>query len=383
MSLDLILLSISLFVWGIGEGMFFYFQPIYLKELGADPLQIGVILGLAGVAMTAAHIPAGYLADRFGRRLVMRTAWCTGLTAAWTMAFARSLPVFVIGLLLYGFTAFVAAPLSSYATAARGKWSIAQSLTFISGMFNLGAVIGPISGGFLGEVFGLHKLYIYSGCLFFVSTTLLFLLRSQPVNDHDPENPPGSLFTNWRYLSFLGIVFLVMFSVYLPQPLTPVFLEDVRGLTLSKIGTLGTLGMLGNAALTFLLGQFSSRLGFLVAQVCVALFTILIWRGSGLPWYMLAYFLLGGYRAARTLVSARIRPMIHEAQMGLAYGIAETINNLPTILAPPLAGYLYDKDPVSIFPLSLVVITLALMITLGFTLRERSLSKSVEVSPCP
>jgi len=68
MSRDLILIAISMFTWGVGEGMFLYFQPIYLQQLGADPVRIGAILGGFGLMMTISHMPAGYLADRLGRR---------------------------------------------------------------------------------------------------------------------------------------------------------------------------------------------------------------------------------------------------------------------------------------------------------------------------
>ncbi len=55
-----------MFTWGIGEGMFLIFQPIYLEQLGADPLLIGAILGAAGITMAIAQAPAGHLADRIG-----------------------------------------------------------------------------------------------------------------------------------------------------------------------------------------------------------------------------------------------------------------------------------------------------------------------------
>jgi len=35
MSIDFILVNLSLITWGIGEGAFMYFQPLYLEELGA------------------------------------------------------------------------------------------------------------------------------------------------------------------------------------------------------------------------------------------------------------------------------------------------------------------------------------------------------------
>ena len=61
MNRSLIWLGSSLFLWGVGESMFLLFQPVYLQELGAGPIQIGAILGAFGAAMTLTHIPAGHL----------------------------------------------------------------------------------------------------------------------------------------------------------------------------------------------------------------------------------------------------------------------------------------------------------------------------------
>jgi MFS family permease len=89
MSSDLILLGVSLMTWGVGEAMFLIFQPLYLQQLGASPVTIGAILGAAGIAMAAAHIPAGHLADRIGRRPLILAAWMMGIVATWVMALSR------------------------------------------------------------------------------------------------------------------------------------------------------------------------------------------------------------------------------------------------------------------------------------------------------
>lgn len=176
-----------MFTWGVGEGMFLYFQPIYLQQLGADPVRIGAILGGFGLMMTISHMPAGYLADRLGRRPVMQAAWVLGVLATWIMALAGSLPIFVSGLLLYGVTMFVLSPLYSYVTAARGKLSVGRALTLISAAFNLGVVIGPVLGGYIGEVAGLRQTYFIAGWIFIVSTIVIFLIRPQPVDTPTPE----------------------------------------------------------------------------------------------------------------------------------------------------------------------------------------------------
>ena len=92
MKRDLLLIAVAMFAWGLGEGLFIYFQPLYLQELGANPIMIGTILGGFGLAMTVSHIPAGYLADRIGRKPLMVAAFITGSVATWTMALANGLP---------------------------------------------------------------------------------------------------------------------------------------------------------------------------------------------------------------------------------------------------------------------------------------------------
>ena len=66
--------------------MFIYFQPIYLQQLGASTMTIATVFSAFGLAMMLAHIPAGYLADRIGRKPIIVAAWTSGLIATWVMA---------------------------------------------------------------------------------------------------------------------------------------------------------------------------------------------------------------------------------------------------------------------------------------------------------
>ncbi|MBN1453239.1 MAG: MFS transporter [Anaerolineales bacterium] len=371
MNSSLILVSLSLFAWGIGEGMFLYFVPLYLEQLGANPITIGSVFGAFGFAMMVAHIPAGYLSDRIGRRPMIRAAWVIGLVAAWVMGLAPSLPFFIAGYVLYGVTGFVSSPLFSYVTAARGKLTAGRAMTLTSAMYNLGAVLGPVSGGWIGEQFDLRTIFLVSAAIFVASTGLVFSLKPQPRDVHEGDGSGRNLLANTRFLSFLGVSFFVMFAMYLPQPLSPNFLQNERGIALNQMGLIGSLGSLGNVAFNLILGQLNTRLGFVLGQVCVALFALALWKGTGQAWYMLGYFLLGGFRAARMLAMAQVRVLIHQAQMGLAYGITEAGNSAALILAPLLAGYLYDKDPASIYPLSLLLVAIGVIISVIFTPREK------------
>ncbi len=378
----LIWLGAALFTWGLGESMFLLFQPIYLQQLGADPVQIGIILGAFGAVMTIAHIPAGHLSDRIGRRPMIVASWVIGIIATLLMAVARSLPFFVVGVLLYGFTAFVVSPLDSYTTAARGKWSVARAITYGSLTFNAGAVLGPITGGWVGDHYGLRAVYFIAAGIFVVSNVLVQFISAQPRDHVDPVNPPPSLLKNRRYISFLVIFFAVAFATYVPQPFTPNFLKNQRALSLSVIGQLGSIGYLGNSVLSTVLGRLEARLGFLLGQLGVAAYALLLWRGTGFGWFALGYFLLGGFRALRGLGVAQVRPFVHESQMGLAYGIAETFGSATVLLAPLLAGYLYSLDPALNYPVGLVLIGLGMVLTFIFVPRSGKLSpERIELAP--
>jgi MFS transporter, DHA1 family, tetracycline resistance protein len=370
MNPSLILIMVSLVTWGIGEGMFILFVPLYLQEMGANPLTIGSILGFFGLMMMVMHIPAGYLSDRFGRRPLLVIAWFIGALAAWIMALAPSLWPFVVGYLLYGLTAFVSSPLFSYVTAARGSLTTGRAMTLTSAMFNLGAVLGPVTGGWVGDVYGFRAIFLTAACIFLVSVGVIIFIRPQATDKHDDQSSLDGLLKNPRFTTFLAILFMATFVMFLPQPLTPNFLQNERGISLGSMGWIGSAGGIGNVAFNLLLGRMNPRLGFLLGQACVGLFALLLWKGGSLPWYAVGYFLLGGFRAARVLAFAQIRLLVHQARMGLAYGIAEAVNALAMILSPLLAGYLYDRSPASIYPISLALLVFVLFICSTFAPRE-------------
>jgi MFS family permease len=372
LSRDLIFIVLSLFTWGVGEGMFINFTTIYMQELGSTPQQIGVILGAWGAAMAITHIPAGRLSDRFGRRPILILAWALGLVAAVIMALAQDLQWFVVGLLIYGLTAFVSSPLSSYMTAGRGKWTVAQTLSLISASYSFGMALGPILGGWIGDTHGLQTMFFVVVGIFMVSNVVIQFIGHQPLDQHDPASPPVNLLSNRRLLSYLLVVALAVFAMYLPQSLTPNFLQGERGLSLSQMGVIFTAGALGNALLSILMGRFSPRAGYPISQVLVGLFALIMWRGAGVPVFALGYFLMGGFRAARPLAQAQVRELVHESQMGLAYGAMETVTSVVYILTPPLAGLLYARDPIIIYPIAIGLIAFSVVISLSYSPRKAS-----------
>ncbi len=377
MSRDLILVAISLFTWGLGEGMFYMFQPLYLQQWGASPVLIGALLGGMGAAMAVAQIPAGYLADRLGSRSVMLAAWVTGLLSALIMGFAPSMEVFVVGMMAYGLTAFVSAPMNSYVASVRGKLSVQRALTLSSAMFQLGCTIGPVTGGVLGERLGLQVIYRIAAGFFVLSTLVVFFIRPQVTETHPGSQVRGKLHRNRQYLLFLGLSFLTVLATYLPQPLTPNFLQNQHHLSLVVIGWMGTIGYLGNAVLALTLGSLNAVAGFLIGQLLVGLSALILWRGDRIFWFSLAYFSLGGFRLLRSMGLAYSRSVIHAADTGLAFGVIETSNYIAVILSPALAGVLYNYDPHSVYIVSLGLIGAVFLVNLKLMLGRGKINQKL------
>ena len=80
---------------------------------------------------------------------------------------------------------------------------------------------------------------------------------------------------------------------------------------------------------------------------------------------------------------AQIRPLVHEAQMGLAYGMAETFSSMAMMLSPLLAGLLYTRDPVIVYPISLGLVGMGLVISAFFIPRVMAGMKAPAVQEIP
>ena len=371
MNRNLFFVAIALLLWGFGEAMFINFIPIYLDvQFHLSEYQIGLVLGAFGFSSAITHIPAGRIADRMGRRPLLIIAWLLGVFSTAVMGSALAFPLFLIGLFGYGLTAFVASPMSSYVTAARGNLSVGMVLSLTTASFGMGMVLGPIAGGWIGEHYGMRMSFWAATAVFVLSNLFIFFIGHQPLDHHDPESPPPGLINNSRFVILMAVLAFAIFAMYLSVPLTPNFLNGVRGLSLSQTGLIFSMWALGNSLITVLFSRAEPRKGFLLAQALVILFALLIWKGTTMPVFALGFFLLGGFRAGRPMVMAQARELVHVSQMGTMYGIMETISAVIFVITPPLAGFLYERDPMMMYPLAIGLIVVSIAVSYFFMPRK-------------
>ncbi len=339
--LDLGIVAVMMFIWGLGEGLFIYFYPLLLQHWEIDSVQIGAILSLLGISMALVQAPAGYLSDRFGTRPLIRAACILGVIAAMMMAVANSLLFFIAGLIAYSLTSFIDSPINSYVTAMRGNWSAQRGMTFVSGSFVLGSIVGPMLGGWIGQTTGLFTVFQYSAGLFTLATVIVFFARRPVIRQETQERgaPVIRLLANLRFIGLLVIIFFTIIAISMPLQLTSVYLQQVHHLSLQQIGVTGTFAGLGTAVFLFALGSLRAPVGMITGQLIIGLFCLSMWHGQSAVVFYVGYLFLGGYRLYRSMAMAAVQPLVKTSDLGLAYGLVDTGNALAVILAPLVAGF--------------------------------------------
>lgn len=371
MNRNLLLIALSLFTWGLGESAYFPLIPLYLQKLEANPFQIGAIIGGFSLVGSISYLPGGYLSDRIGRRPMIVAGWAIGVIATFLMAVSSRLEFFVPAYLFYGLSVFVLPPMNSYITEARGKLSTGRALTLTSAFYNLGAIVGPLFGGKFADVFGFRLLFFVATGIYIISTAIVYFIHPQPLDEKSKDDHSNRLLANQKFLMFLVVLFFAMFTMYLPQPLASNYLQNQQNLNLTQIGQLYSINALGIVILNLVLGHTDPRRGFLLGQAAVGIFALILWQCTGMPWFILAFFLVGGFRAARPLAVAQVRSFVSPSIMGIAYGLADTVNAIAMILAPLLAGILYDINPSWIFSWSFLAILLSLILASLVTVTQK------------
>ena len=362
---DLAIVASSAFIWGLGEGLFIFFLPLALQRWNSDAVQIGAVLSMIGVTMAVVQVPAGFFSDRFGTRPLIFASLLLGIASAIVMAAARSLPFFVAGLLAYGCTSFISAPMNSYVTSLRGSWTIQRAVTFRAAAFQVGAIVGPILGGWIANTAGLSNVFRYSAGLFLASTLVMSLARRPLVLEHQEASIHlVSPMANPRFLGLLAVVFFTIIAISVPQQLTSLYLQNVHHISIQQIGTMGTIGNIGTAIIVFSLGNLRVSTGMLIGQLLLAGFALLMWQGQSAIAYYVGYFFVSGYQLYRSMALAFSRSLVKVGDTGLAYGLVETGNALAVVVAPLAAGFLYNYRPEAVYIASLG----ALVITVGLNM---------------
>ncbi len=138
----------------LGRGMTLPFTIIYVHEVRGIPLDVaGLLMSLIGVIALVVTGPVGALIDRLGSRIVLIWGNVAQLVGAVVLAFATTVPAFVLAFTLLGISFGVGWPGFNALTSSIVSGRVRTQFFGINfALVNLGIGIGGIISGFLTDV---------------------------------------------------------------------------------------------------------------------------------------------------------------------------------------------------------------------------------------
>jgi MFS family permease len=171
----------AVFVSGTGIGSLLPILPLFLRERGASYSFVGVIVGAALAAQAVGQWPAGWLAERIGRREMMVAGLL--LAAAASLLFLLPLPVewlvvvrFVQGL---GFAAAAPAGVAAVADIVPPA-ELGRAYGWVAAARQSGLIVGPAIGGLLA-VFGRWTVFAVTGAALAAAAVVAGLMLGRSV----------------------------------------------------------------------------------------------------------------------------------------------------------------------------------------------------------
>ena len=163
------------------------FLVLYLdQELHLSRLHTGLLLVCLGVPVLLFGLPLGHAADRWGKSRAVRISLVISAALMWAVPSCRSAPLFgAVGALLVlshvlGTPAWLA--LVSELAPTRRRGGVMGTVATAEG---LGAVLGPLVGGWLWDI---NHSHIFYGAAAFLTLAAVIALLTQR---RDPRPAPG------------------------------------------------------------------------------------------------------------------------------------------------------------------------------------------------
>ena len=153
----------AVFVSGTGIGSLLPILPLFLRERGASYSLVGVIVGAALAAQAIGQWPAGWLAERIGRKEMMVAGLLVAAAASLLFLLPLSIPWLIVVRFMQGLGFAAAAPAEVAAVAdVVPSEELGRAYGWVSAARQSGIIVGPAIGGLLA-VFGRWTVFAVTG----------------------------------------------------------------------------------------------------------------------------------------------------------------------------------------------------------------------------
>lgn len=350
----------STFLVMTGQGITSPILPLYARSFGVSTAVVGLTITVFALARLLLNLPAGALADRRGRRMLLiggPLVLAAGMIGAGT---ATSIWI----LLIWRFVAGAGSAL--YMTGAqlyildispadrRGR-----NLSYNSGALLAGVALGPAVGGIVAELTNFRVPFFLVGG-FAIAAAIYSYVRleetlSQDTIDERAAKPAPSGRPSFIGPTFFSLCFIsaAMFATRAGTraTLVPLLAIDEFGLSEGELGViLGSTGLVG-IALIGPAGQVADRFRRKATIVptgviaCLGTLAIVVSPSVGWLWASL-FFLAFGTTLTGPAQYAFLADLATEQERGRALGLYRSAGDAGFLIAPPLLGWLADSTSI-------------------------------------
>ena len=291
-----------------------------IYAIARTPLTLGYAGLFQFLPMMACTIPAGHLADRFDRRLILvvsnlLTAVASGGFLMLALTHTAVVWPYYLVLALFGAARAFAGPASqSFVPLLVPHDQFPQAVAWASSTSQVAVIAGPAVGG---AIYILGPAVDYGVCLILFVTIAVVIMGIRSRSARYEAEADTTVFTRitagiayvWRKPLILGALSLDLFAVLLggATALLPVYARDILHVGPLGLGVLRSAPALGAATIGLALGQrVLSRRAGLAMFACVAMFgiaTIVFGLSRNFALSIGALFILG----ASDMVSVYVR----------------------------------------------------------------------------
>jgi MFS family permease len=171
-----------------GFSFAFPFLSVFLnRDLGVPKghdlyLWTAASASASGLAMALASPIWGVLGDRLGRKPMLVRSMLGGAITVGLIAFVQNPAELVVLRLLQGATSGTVAAATALVAAETPRSRVGWALGVVTSAVALGGAVGPVIGGFAGELIGLRFVFLGGGVLLLISLVpVVMVVRESPI----------------------------------------------------------------------------------------------------------------------------------------------------------------------------------------------------------
>jgi len=327
--------------------------PQYALSFSIPVALVGWAISAFALARLVTDIPAGLLADRFGRKRIMVSGLVLIIVSSIAAGAADNYAWLILARIVGGIgSALYMIAATTWVVQVSAGESRGRYMSLYTGLVFAGTAFGPTIGGYTAARFGLSAPF-FAYAVFGLAGLIATLPLKEPA---DSSQAAGSKMRMKDILNILSnrsfmlvncaVLALFFLRTGVRGTLVPLYASLNLGLTEDRIGILLTVAAVGTAISTFPSGWLSDKVGRKIPMMAclflsgVAALLIPSQESlAGLMGIMAFYGVATGLQGSIAAWPADVAP---KGRLGTSMGVYRVMGDIGMVLGPITASYVAD-----------------------------------------